>query len=89
MNAREDDAIYYLLPDSIQWAVDLTKEKGPPFGSLHFRCQTMGLLCTNRLCTVPWPCDMAGPHLNYHTNANVGVECQWSTLSHVQKEASP
>ena len=50
---------------------------------------TLGNLCTSRVSTMPWPCDMAGPHLNYHTNVNVGMECQWSTLSHVQKDASP
>ena len=67
----------YQTPYRGPWT--LPKKRGPPSGSLHFRCQTMGLLCTSRVSTMPWPCDMAGPHLNYHTNANVGMECQWST----------
>ena len=73
-SVREADDLYSQLPDSLQRAVNLAKEKGASTWLTVLPLTDHGFALHKSM--MPWPCDMAGPHPNCPPNVIVATVLQ-------------
>ena len=86
---KEVEDLYSHLPEQLQKAVDLAKEKGASTWLTALPLTELAFPYISQPSMMRWPCDMAGHHPNSHHNVTVAATSQWNMHSHVQGEGFP